>query len=286
MDGARLCRHPDYSWFGVSRTLFAHEKPMPVFFRQVNHTIFYALTASARVRWICRGGERRFEVPEGGVHFAPADGEEHVRIPEVSRRHHYHMMLIPPRHLDDIVSSEGCEPPRHLQVMLGLHDPILTTCLERLSGSRRGEESFSPLAEAEASRRLVLRLAEVNGSRRPDWTCDFSVFDRRAMADLVDFIDEHLRLVPSLGDMAARVGLSPSHFAKKFRQSTGLSLHRFINRRRVSRSLRILKRSPDSLASIALDLGFFSQSHFTRIFSGLTGMTPARYRKQFKRTVG
>ncbi|MBM4013222.1 MAG: helix-turn-helix transcriptional regulator [Planctomycetes bacterium] len=36
------------------------------------------------------------------------------------------------------------------------------------------------------------------------------------------------------------------------------------------------------LASVALDLGFSSQSHFTRLFSSLTGMTPAKYRKQFR----
>ena len=80
-------------------------------------------------------------------------------------------------------------------------------------------------------------------------------------------------------------GLSPSHFAKKFRQSTGLSLNRFVNRRRIIHSLETLKADA-SLASIALDLGFSSQSHFTRLFSGLTGMTPAKYQKGVKRTVG
>jgi len=79
--------------------------------------------------------------------------------------------------------------------------------------------------------------------------------------------------------------MSPSHFAKKFRQSTGLSLNRFVNRRRIIRSLETLKTDV-SLASIALDLGFASQSHFTRLFSHMTGMTPAKYQKSFKRTVG
>lgn len=40
------------------------------------------------------------------------------------------------------------------------------------------------------------------------------------------------------------------------------------------------------LASVALDLGFSSQSHFTRLFSSLTGMTPAKYRKQVRPVVG
>jgi AraC family transcriptional regulator len=47
-----------------------------------------------------------------------------------------------------------------------------------------------------------------------------------------------------------------------------------------------LKSDATTLTRVALDLGFSSQSHFTRLFSDLTGMTPAKYRKQFKRTVG
>ncbi|MFM8496707.1 MAG: helix-turn-helix domain-containing protein [Planctomycetia bacterium] len=158
--------------------------------------------------------------------------------------------------------------------------------IDRLSGSKCASEPLSLIAEAEASRRLVLRLAELNGSGLPDWSCDSSVFDRRTMAKLVDLIDARHRVALSLGEMAVCAGLSPSHFAKKFRLSTGLSLQRFINRRRIRASLELLKTDSQPLAFIAFDLGFSSQSHFTRLFSGLTGMTPAKYRKQFRRTVG
>jgi len=136
----------------------------------------------------------------------------------------------------------------------------------------------------EAARCLVLRLAELMGVGRPDWHADSSVFDRRQLAGMVDYIDTHLKLAPTLGEMGTRAGLSSSHFAKKFRTSTGLSLHRFINRRRIRASFNLLRAGAPSLAGVALDLGFSSQSHFTRLFSDLTGMTPAKYRKQCCRT--
>ena len=41
-----------------------------------------------------------------------------------------------------------------------------------------------------------------------------------------------------------------------------------------------------ALPRVAFDLGVSSQSHFARLFSDLTGMTPSKYRKQYKRTVG
>ena len=286
MQGASFSPYPHHTWFVIRRTMLADERPSPVVLRHVNHAVFYAQAEGAHVRWIHRGHERRFVVPERAVHFAAADGEEYVRIPWVSCTHHYLMLLIPPQHLDEIVSSEGCRPPEHLQPMLGRHDPVLTTCLERLARGRCLEEPSGSLTEAEASRRLVLRLAELHGCGRPDWGRDSSVFDRRTLANLVDLIDAHLALPPSLGDMAASTGLSPSHFARKFRHSTGLSLDRFVHHRRVRAALDLLKNQSNPLARLALDLGFSSQSHFTRLFSGLTGMTPAKYRRQFRRTIG
>lgn len=244
------------------------------------------MSERAEVQWIYRGRERHFVVPEQAVHFAAADGEEHVRVARVPRTHRYLMMLIPPSYLDQIVASEGCDPPGNLEPMVGRHDPVLQSCLTRLAAVGLRDEARSDLGEAEASRQLVLRLAELNGCGRPDWSCDESVFDARSMRHFADFIDGNLRLAPTLEGMGMLVGLSPSHFAKKFRLSTGLSLQRFVNRRRINRSLEILRTKADSLSSIALDLGFSSQSHFTNLFSSLTGMTPAKYRKQCGRTPG
>jgi AraC-like DNA-binding protein len=48
----------------------------------------------------------------------------------------------------------------------------------------------------------------------------------------------------------------------------------------------VLKSDSASLAKVSLDLGFSSQSHFTRLFSDPTGMTPAKYRHHFMPTVG
>ena len=67
---------------------------------------------------------------------------------------------------------------------------------------------------------------------------------------------------------------------------TRISLGRFLNRRRVAAALAALKDESRPLAQVAVDLGFSSQSHFTRVFSSLTGMTPAKYGKLFKPAIG
>jgi AraC family transcriptional regulator len=168
--------------------------------------------------------------------------------------------------------------------MLGSQDAVMRDCMVRLAATPTADHTAGDVGIDEVARRLILRIVKLTGGGKPDWHDDASVFDRRTLLNLVAYVDQHLSIAPSLSDMAVLAGMSPSHFAKKFRNSTGLSLTRFINRRRILKSLDTL-RTDASLASVALDLGFSSQSHFTRIFSGLTGMTPAKYRKGVKRTV-
>ena len=99
------------------------------------------------------------------------------------------------------------------------------------------------------------------------------------MAQRHERVDATLGVRTSLDDMSRGFGLSPSHFGRKFQQSTGLSLNRFMNRRRVGLSFALLKKGRVPLAQLSLDLGFCSKSHFTRIFSGLTGLTPHQFRR-------
>lgn len=97
------------------------------------------------------------------------------------------------------------------------------------------------------------------------------------MRQIVDRVDAYLAAHPSLEHLSQGFGLSPSHFARKFQQSTGLSLNRFMNRRRIGLALALLRSANTPLAQLSLDLGFCSQSHFTRLFRGLTGLTPLQF---------
>jgi len=104
------------------------------------------------------------------------------------------------------------------------------------------------------------------------------------MRQVVAHIDAHLGVSMSLESMGNTVGLSPGHFARKFHHSTGESLGRFMNRRRIGASFAILRVGEQPLLQVALALGFSSQSHFTRLFSGLTGIKPDSFRRLHRRT--
>jgi AraC family transcriptional regulator len=94
------------------------------------------------------------------------------------------------------------------------------------------------------------------------------------------FIHQNLANVLSLSDIANLVHMGPCHFSRAFKESTGLSPHQYVLRRRIDRAVEMLKDERSSLAGIAYDLGFSSQGHFTTVFRKFTGTQPSNYREQ------
>ena len=83
----------------------------------------------------------------------------------------------------------------------------------------------------------------------------------------------------SLASIAAACGLSGAHFARAFRNSTGLPPHAWLNQARVERAMTLLRQRGKSLSEIALECGFFDQSHFTRVFARRVGLAPGAWRR-------
>ena len=90
-----------------------------------------------------------------------------------------------------------------------------------------------------------------------------------------EYIDSHLGESISLEAMAEMAGLSVNHFARAFRQSTGLAPHAYLVQRRIEQAERLLSRTDLPLSQIALAVGFADHSHFARHFRRLTGATPS-----------
>ncbi len=102
--------------------------------------------------------------------------------------------------------------------------------------------------------------------------------DRRRLQRVLDFIEARIAAEITLDDLAAEACLSPYHFARSFREATGLTPHRYVTERRVEAARQKLRFAHSSLVEIALDTGFGSQANFTRVFRKVTGMTPGHYR--------
>lgn len=82
---------------------------------------------------------------------------------------------------------------------------------------------------------------------------------------------------PSVTELAALVDLSPVQLIRAFARAYGLPPHQWLTMHRLMEVRRILRRGHAPLATLALDLGFADQAHFTRRFAATYGVTPAAF---------
>ena len=101
---------------------------------------------------------------------------------------------------------------------------------------------------------------------------------------VLDFIAAHLNDDPSIAELARECGLSSGYFSRAFRQTTGVTPHQWLIRRRVERARQLLLGNGLGLADIALVCGFVDQSHFTRVFAKLEGDSPGRWRQRHSKS--
>ena len=112
----------------------------------------------------------------------------------------------------------------------------------------------------------------------PDYTGGLAQYKLR-MA--IAFIHENLDRDLKLADIAALVAMSPYHFARMFKQSTGFTPHQYLIRQRLTKAQELLRTSEIAIADIGYMVGYQNPSHFTSVFRKHFKVTPKAYRNSF-----
>ena len=94
------------------------------------------------------------------------------------------------------------------------------------------------------------------------------------------YIQTHLTETLTLEQVAAAVNLSPFYFHRLFNNFFGLSPSRYILNCRIANAKLELLKENCSLAAVAENCGFSSQSYFCYKFKAITGMSPLQYRRE------
>jgi AraC family transcriptional regulator len=77
-----------------------------------------------------------------------------------------------------------------------------------------------------------------------------------------------------LGDLAQVAALSPFHFLRAFRRTTGFTPHAYVTARRMERALRLLLSTQHPIPEVAARLGYANPAHFRRAFRKAFGVAP------------
>lgn len=131
----------------------------------------------------------------------------------------------------------------------------------------------------DASTLAVRTIAEQVGAGRRI-AVDYRPLSPAQRRRVEDFIDAHLGEPIGVAEMAAAAGLSPWHFARRFRAGAGVAPHGYLVRRRMDRARELIADGELPLAAIALASGFSSQAHMTTAFRRHLGRTPGWFVRQ------
>ena len=122
----------------------------------------------------------------------------------------------------------------------------------------------------------LLRYYGTNSAQVPSYEGGLPTYQ---LNQVLDYIDAGLAEDIKLADLAELLGMSPFHFGRLFKQSTGISPHQYVIQQRVERAKRLLKQTDQAIIDIALECGFNSHSHLSKQFRQVTGVTPREFRR-------
>jgi AraC-like DNA-binding protein len=139
------------------------------------------------------------------------------------------------------------------------------------------EKNFSPLEqESELVSVVGSMLAQLNG------ITGGSQISRKESGNIKliqDYLRYHYAETVSLAQLASMVNLSSFYFLRVFRDQVGVPPHEYQTQLRVSQARKLIQNGCP-ISQAALETGFFDQSHFTRNFRRIVGITPGRYLSQ------
>lgn len=232
----------------------------------------------------CECWERGRCVTKADVHAGATYLYDLKRDPRyvIDKPFHSLFFYLPRRALDDVVRQAGASRVSELSYEPGVgHDDEVIRHIgaSLQDGLQRPDETnqifvdhmmLALTAHVAQTYGGLKRAAETNRGGLAPWQV------KRAC----DRLESDLTGKVALEKIAAELGLSVSHFSRGFRISTGLPPHQWLLRQRVRAAKQLMTVRDLPLSEIAMSAGFANQSHFTRVFSSMVGVSPGTWRRE------
>ena len=214
------------------------------------------------------------DIAGGSVFVTGPDPITWIRIREPTEA----LEIYPDR---DLLRSLGSGDPEFEAAAATRDGTVLAICsvLKRVhaAGTELTDIAASTLAHRLAGHMLAQYGHRPRSAERAGGRLDRATVDR-----VTEFVDAGLGGPLTLDRLAAVASMSPFHFARAFRASTGLAPHQFVMARRVHRATTLLVGSTDAVTEIARAVGLSNAGHFRRVFRRHMGVLPGDLRQNSK----
>jgi AraC family transcriptional regulator len=270
----------DRSWVGLQAVRYREQPPNENFVPPLtHHSLLLFIRTPKELEVQSEGISRVVPPPAGSILVVPAGNPARYRWSGHSDS--LHVFLEPG--LVERVAAEAFElDPARVSVspLDGLDFPPLRAAMLAVNDELTADAAGGSLAvESLANVMAVHLIRNASAPRRTARRID-GVLPQGKLRAVVEYIEEHLDSDLSLEQMAAVAHLSPYHFARQFKSTTGQPPHQYVIAHRIERAQQFLSEGDDlSLAEVAARAGFSDQSQFSHHFKRLVGVTPGQFRR-------
>ena len=240
------------------------------------HILVINLSAPSNIQERLAG--RQGHLGTGNVVILPAGAPTTWHLEREGEVRHLHLYLSPT--LIQQIATEADIDPDTVEFVdtLGMFDPRIETIALSLLSELRSEGLGGRLYVESLANILGIHLLRQHSSVKQPSLPRSVGLDRATLRRVSTYIEEHLAEDLSLSELAAVAYLSPYHFARLFKASTGFAPHQYVIGRRIERAKLLLSTTNWSLTAIAHAVGFAHESHLALHFKRLTGLLPSSYR--------
>jgi AraC family transcriptional regulator len=166
---------------------------------------------------------------------------------------------------------------------LPAHDPLLQHLGLVLQAAVEGKGVASQLYEESLTDALVVHFLKRYAAARPSIREVTGRLLPYKLRRTITYIQAHLAQDLSLTTLAAVAQTSPAHFARLFKQATGVAPHQYVITCRMAQAKQLLVATDVPLTDIGLEVGCADQSHFIALFRKHFAQTPKVFRDHARR---
>jgi AraC family transcriptional regulator len=244
-----------------------------------HHTHFLNLIRSGRLtcHWRTNGGQTgSAEEGPGTIYILPAGTRDRLTRSGPTNQ----TMLVMASHflartLDETAHLAGIELITHWN----LRDRHIVSLMLALNADLEDGSPAGPLYGESLGVALACYLVRRYSVLAPRETKYKGGMPTVRLNRVLDFMRQNYARETRLWELAALAGMSPHYFCELFKKSTGLSPHQYSIRCRVDQAKIYLRSRQFTIRQVAKATGFVDQSHFTKVFRRIVGVTPMRFRR-------